>query len=380
MTKELLGKQRLQVPYRNDIVGSFLRPEELKKARKQYENGEISREVLRAIEDKAIRELVKKEKAAGLKSVTDGEFRRSWWHLDFMWGIHGVEYKKVERGYQFKGEETRAETAGILGKIKFTGEHPFLEHYKFLKELADEEGVEARQTIPAPAQLLLELQRPENIADVKFIYENQEDLINDIVKTYNQIIRAFYDLGCRNIQLDDCTWGTFCDRNLLKRLGYTEEQVKDTLNLFLKLNNLAIKDLPEDLIITTHVCRGNYHSTYASEGPYDPVAEILFANANVDAFYLEFDDERSGGFEPLKYVPRDKQVVLGLVSSKTGKLESKETIIRRIEEATKYLDLDQICLSPQCGFASTEEGNILTEEEQWNKIRLIKEITEEIWK
>jgi len=380
MTKELLGKQRLQVPYRNDIVGSFLRPEELKKARKQYENGEISREVLRAIEDKAIRELVKKEKAAGLKSVTDGEFRRSWWHLDFMWGIHGVEYKKVERGYQFKGEETRAETAGILGKIKFTGEHPFLEHYKFLKELADEEGVEARQTIPAPAQLLLELQRPENIADVKFIYENQENLINDIVKTYNQIIRAFYDLGCRNIQLDDCTWGTFCDRNLLKRLGYTEEQVKDTLNLFLKLNNLAIKDLPEDLIITTHVCRGNYHSTYASEGPYDLVAEILFANANVDAFYLEFDDERSGGFEPLKYVPRDKQVVLGLVSSKTGKLESKETIIRRIEEATKYLDLDQICLSPQCGFASTEEGNILTEEEQWNKIRLIKEITEEIWK
>lgn len=380
MTKELLGKQRLQVPYRNDIVGSFLRPEELKKARRQYENGEITRADLKAVEDKAIRELVKKEKAAGLKSVTDGEFRRSWWHLDFMWGIHGVEYKKVERGYQFKGEETRAETAGILGKIKFTGEHPFLEHYKFLKELADEEGVEARQTIPAPAQLLLELQRPENIADVKFIYENQEDLINDIVKTYNQIIRAFYDLGCRNIQLDDCTWGTFCDRNLLKRLGYTEEQVKDTLNLFLKLNNLAIKDLPEDLIITTHVCRGNYHSTYASEGPYDLVAEILFANANVDAFYLEFDDERSGGFEPLKYVPRDKQVVLGLVSSKTGKLESKETIIRRIEEATKYLDLDQICLSPQCGFASTEEGNILTEEEQWNKIRLIKEITEEIWK
>lgn len=380
MTKELLGKQRLQVPYRNDIVGSFLRPEELKKARKQYENGEISREVLRAIEDKAIRELVKKEKAAGLKSVTDGEFRRSWWHLDFMWGIHGVEYKKVERGYQFKGEETRAETAGVLGKIKFTGNHPFLEHYKFLKEVADEEGVEARQTIPAPAQLLLELQRPENIADVKFIYPNQDDLINDIAKTYNQIIRAFYDLGCRNIQLDDCTWGTFCDRNLIKLLGYTEEQVKDTLNLFLKLNNLAIKDLPEDLIITTHVCRGNYHSTYAAEGPYDQVAEILFPNADIDAFYLEFDDERSGGFEPLKHVPRDKQVVLGIVSSKIGKLEDKEIIIRRIEEATKYLDLDQICLSPQCGFASTEEGNILTEEEQWNKIKLIKEIADEIWK
>lgn len=380
MTKELLGKQRLQVPYRNDIVGSFLRPEELKKARRQYENGEITRTDLKAVEDKAIRELVKKEKAAGLKSVTDGEFRRSWWHLDFMWGIHGVEYKKVERGYQFKGEETRAETAGVLGKIKFTGNHPFLEHYKFLKEVADEEGVEARQTIPAPAQLLLELQRPENIADVKFIYPNQDDLINDIAKTYNQIIRAFYDLGCRNIQLDDCTWGTFCDRNLIKLLGYTEEQVKDTLNLFLKLNNLAIKDLPEDLIITTHVCRGNYHSTYAAEGPYDQVAEILFPNADIDAFYLEFDDERSGGFEPLKHVPRDKQVVLGIVSSKIGKLEDKEIIIRRIEEATKYLDLDQICLSPQCGFASTEEGNILTEEEQWNKIKLIKEIADEIWK
>jgi len=380
MTKGLLGKQRLQVPYRNDIVGSFLRPEELKKARRQYENGEITRTDLKAVEDKAIRELVKKEKAAGLKSVTDGEFRRSWWHLDFMWGIHGVEYKKVERGYQFKGEETRAETAGVLGKIKFTGNHPFLEHYKFLKEVADEEGVEARQTIPAPAQLLLELQRPENIADVKFIYPNQDDLINDIAKTYNQIIRAFYDLGCRNIQLDDCTWGTFCDRNLIKLLGYTEEQVKDTLNLFLKLNNLAIKDLPEDLIITTHVCRGNYHSTYAAEGPYDQVAEILFPNADIDAFYLEFDDERSGGFEPLKHVPRDKQVVLGIVSSKIGKLEDKEIIIRRIEEATKYLDLDQICLSPQCGFASTEEGNILTEEEQWNKIKLIKEIADEIWK
>ncbi|NLL31147.1 MAG: 5-methyltetrahydropteroyltriglutamate--homocysteine S-methyltransferase [Clostridiales bacterium] len=379
MTEKLLGKQRVEVPYRNDIVGSFLRPEELKKARKQYENGEISREALKAVEDKAIRDLVKKEKAAGLKSVTDGEFRRSWWHLDFMWGIYGVEYKKVDRGYLFKGEETRAETAGLYGKVKFTGTHPFLEHYKFLKEVADEEGVEARQTIPAPAQLLLELQRPENIADVKFIYEDQEDLINDIAKTYNQIIKAFYDLGCRNIQLDDCTWGTFCDKSLIKLLGYTEEQVNETLNLFVRLNNLAIKDLPRDLRITTHVCRGNYHSTYASEGPYDPVAEILFAKENVDAFYLEYDDERSGGFEPLKYIPRDKQVVLGLVSSKIGKLEKKENIIRRIKEASEYLDIDQICLSPQCGFASTEEGNILTEEEQWKKIKFIKEIAEEIW-
>ena len=372
--------KRTNVPFRNDIVGSFLRPLELKNAKEDYIKGKINLDELTKIQNKCIEELVKKEKEVGLKSVTDGEFTRSWWHLDFMWGLCGVKKKELEKGYQFKDEETRAETASLEGKVEYNENHPFFESYQFLHKIALNNDVLPRQTIPAPAQFFAELQRPDNASEVKKHYNNTNQLIEDIAIAYNKTILKFYELGCRNIQLDDCTWGMLCDKNAVKLIGLSEEEVKQTAKLYVELNNKAIANLPKDLIVTTHVCRGNYHSTYASEGGYEPIAEILFKEENVKAFYLEFDDERSGGFEPLRFVPKDKFVVLGLITSKNGILEDKEIIKKRIKEATKYIDLENLCLSPQCGFASTEEGNILTEENQWEKLKLIKEIAKEVWK
>lgn len=372
--------KRTNVPFRNDIVGSFLRPLELKNAKEDYIKGKINLDELTKIQNKCIEELVKKEKEVGLKSVTDGEFTRSWWHLDFMWGLGGVKKKELEKGYQFKDEETRAETASLEGKVEYNENHPFFESYQFLHKTALNNDVLPRQTIPAPAQFFAELQRPDNASEVKKYYNDTNKLIEDIASAYNKTILKFYELGCRNIQLDDCTWGMLCDKKAIKLIGLSEEEVKQTAKLYVELNNKAIANLPKDLIVTTHVCRGNYHSTYASEGGYEPIAEILFKEENVKAFYLEFDDERSGGFEPLRFVPKDKFVVLGLITSKNGILEDKEIIKKRIKEATKYIDLENLCLSPQCGFASTEEGNILTEENQWEKLKLIKEIAKEVWK
>lgn len=372
-----MSRANINAPFRFDIVGSFLRPKELKEARVRFEKHEITREELTKVEDKYIKELIEKQKESGLQVITDGEFRRSWWHLDFMWGLNGVKKVQAERGYQFKTEETRAESAALTGKI--SGEnHPFVEHFKFVK-LFEEDGIVARQTIPAPAQFLAELQRNTGDVPTNSIYPNEDELVEDIAKAYQTVILDLYAAGCRNVQLDDCTWEMFCDTSFWANVPNAEEARKNQSKLFIRVNNLAIANLPEDLVITTHVCRGNYHSTWASSGGYAPVAEELFGNENVSAYYLEFDDERSGDFEPLKYVSGDKKVVLGLVTSKTPELEDKEGIKNRIKEASQYVPLDRIYLSPQCGFASTEEGNILTEEEQWNKIKLIKEIANEVW-
>ena len=371
------AKQRTKTPFRHDIVGSFLRPEALKEARRKFQDGEITPEELKKVEDEEIVKLVAKQKEVGLKAVTDGEFRRSWWHLDFMWGLDGVEKAEVEKGYRFQGEETRAETARLTGKIGFSS-HPFVEHFKFLKNVAGDDVV-ARQAIPAPAQFLAELQRPENIRITEAIYGSREELIDDIAQAYRTAILAFYEAGCRSLQLDDCTWGMLCDQNYWKTRHAAGEDVSQIAETYARLNEAAVRDLPEDLIVTTHVCRGNYHSTWASSGGYEPVAEKLFGIGNIDAFYLEFDTERAGDFAPLRFL-KDRQVVLGLHSSKTGELEDKEQIVNRIKEATRFVDLEHICLSPQCGFASTEEGNILTEEQQWQKLAFIKEIADEIWK
>jgi methionine synthase II (cobalamin-independent) len=369
--------KRDNVPFRYDIVGSFLRPQKLKEAREDFAEGNITREELTKVEDEEIKKLVAKQKEVGLKAVTDGEFRRSYWHLDFFWGFDGVEHVLMEHGYFFHGEETRADSARLSGKIKFEG-HPFLEHYRFLQEIAGDDVV-ARQTIPAPAQFYAELVREENAKEIEKYYFTKEELFADIAKAYRDTILAFYELGCRNIQLDDCTWGMLCDKNFWSVMageGYDVEEIKKQ---YLDLNNAAIVDLPKDLIVTTHVCRGNYHSTWATSGGYDPVAKTLFGGENVSAYYLEYDTDRAGDFAPLKEVSEDKTVVLGLVSSKTGELEDKKKIIYRIKEAAKYVPAKHICLSPQCGFASTEEGNILTEEQQWDKLKLIKEIAEEVW-
>ncbi len=371
------ARNRETVPFRYEIVGSFLRPAALKDARAQFAAGAITQAELTAVEDREIIELVAKQKQVGLKAVTDGEFRRSYWHLDFFWGFDGVDHVTLEHGYFFHGEETRPDSARLAGKIRFSG-HPFLAHYQFLRDIAGDDVV-VRQTLPAPAQFYAELVRGENEKEIARYYPDREELYRDISAAYHQAILAFYQLGCRNLQLDDCTWGMLCDQKFWSTMAGKGYDAKALQELYLRLNNDALAGLPADLTVTTHVCRGNYHSTWATSGGYEPVAETLLARANVSAFYLEFDTERAGGFEPLRHVPENKPVVLGLFSSKTGALEEKSVILNRIKEATQYLSLDRICLSPQCGFASTEEGNILTEAAQWDKLRFIKEIAAEIW-
>ena len=367
---------RTEVPFRFDNVGSFLRPEELKQARKDFTDGNISSEELKAVEDKTIKVLIEKQKAVGLKAITDGEFRRSWWHLDFMWGLQGTEKQDIGKGYQFNGEETRAETARLSGRVG--GEnHPFVEHFKYVKQF-EETGLTAKQTIPAPAQFLSELQRPENKAATDEIYPDRDILIEDIAAAYQTVIKDLYAAGCRNVQLDDCTWGMLVDENYWASRN-DNVSVEELSRLYVTLNNKAIMDLPEDLRVTTHVCRGNYHSTWASSGAYDKVSEILFGEENVNAYYLEFDTDRAGGFASLSNVSDDKLVVLGLFSSKYPDLEDKEEIKSRIAEASKYVPKERLCVSPQCGFASTEEGNVLSEAQQWDKLRLVKEVAEEVW-
>ena len=314
-------------PFRADIVGSFLRPQAVKDARAAYAAGTLDAAGLKAVEDDAIRDLVDKQKAAGLQVITDGEFRRSYWHLDFMWGLNGIERRTSRTGYMFHDEETTADTAVVTGPI--SGEsHPFVEHFKFVKAL-EGEGHVARQTIPAPIQTFSE------------------------------------------VTLDRCDG---------QQESMSPVDLQKVSELGVALNNAAIEGKPDDLVINTHVCRGNYHSTYAFEGGYDPVAPHLFAHEDVDAFYLEFDTPRAGGFEPLKYVAPGKKVVLGLVTTKAAELEDEDAIVERIHEAAKYVPLENLYLSPQCGFASCEIGNKLTEDEQWAKIALVKRIAERVWK
>lgn len=368
----------VQTPYRYDVVGSFLRPEKLKQARKDYESKKISREELTQIEDECITDLVQKEKAAGLHVITDGEFRRATWHLDFMWGFDGVSHTPTKTGLPFHGEAAMIDDTYITGKVGVSGTHPFVEHFKFLTQFEDENTI-AKQTIPAPAQFLEQMILPFALENTKKYYEDTEELVQDIANGYKVVIQQLYDAGCRCIQFDDCSWGMLVDEKAPLFFQTDQEGLLKVQELFLRINNLAIEGKPEDLTINTHVCRGNFHSTYASSGAYDAVAKTLFAKENVHVYFLEFDDARSGGFEPLKEVTADKKVVLGLVTTKLAKLEDKETVIARIKEASKYVSLENLCLSPQCGFASCEIGNKLTEEQQWAKVKLIKEIAEEVW-
>lgn len=367
-------------PFRADVVGSFLRPDVLKQARADFAAGVIDEATLRAVEDEAIRDLVTKQKAAGLHVITDGEFRRSYWHLDFMWGLQGIERRASRSGYQFHDEETTADTAVVTGKI--SGEnHPFVEHFKFVKAL-EEEGQVARQTIPAPAQTYSEviLDRCDGQQEsLRSIYPTDEELIADIAAAYRTVLADLYAAGCRNVQLDDCTWGIYCDRDFVAKTGMSPVDIQKVSELGVAINNAALEGKPADLVVNTHVCRGNYHSTYAFEGGYDPVAPYLFANEDANAFYLEFDTPRAGGFEPLAHVAAGKKVVLGLITSKQPGLEDEELLVRRIYEAAQYVPLEDLCLSPQCGFASCECGNKLTEEEQWAKVALVQRVAKRVW-
>ena len=375
----IINNERIGInaPFRFDIVGSFLRPEYLKKARSECVDARITKEELTIVENRAITDLINKQKEAGLAVITDGEFRRSSWHLDFMWAFSGVGHEKTKNGIPFHGEPALIDDTFIIGKVS-VGNHPFVEHFKFVKRFEDENTV-ARQTVPAPAQFLFQMITPDNISRTKEIYTNEDDLILDIAAGYKKVINDLYEAGCRNIQFDDCTWGVCVDPNACFILGTDEEGLQIIVEKLIRINNLAIEDKPADLVINTHICRGNFHSTWACQGGYAPVAKELFSKENVNAFYLEFDDERSGDFEPLQYLGKDKKIVLGLITTKSPVLEDKEYIIKRIHEASEYVPLERLYLSPQCGFASTEEGNKLTEEEQWAKLRLVREIAKEVW-
>lgn len=363
-------------PFRYDYVGSFLRPDVLKQARADFEAGRIDRNQLTVVEDEAIRDLVRKQKEAGYKVITDGEFRRATWHLDFMWGFDGVGHNKTNSGVCFNGEQALIDDTYLTGKISVKN-HPFVEHFKFVKALEGDHAV-AKQTIPAPAQFFQQMIIPANRERTRQFYPTNKELLDDIAKGYRKVIKDLYDNGCRNIQLDDCTWGVCVAEGSCNRYG-EGVKLEEIMEQLLYVNNLAVEGIPEDLVINTHVCRGNYHSTYFSSGAYDSVAEFLFKQENVNAYYLEFDDERSGGFEPLKVVPAHKKVVLGLITTKSPVLEDKEQVISRIHEAARYIPLERLYLSPQCGFASCEIGNKLTEEQQWAKLDLVKEIAEEVW-
>ena len=359
----------IKTPFRYDFVGSFLRPEKLKKARKQFDDGEIGYEELKKVEDESITDLITKVKELGYHVITDGEFRRATWHLDFMWGFDGVGHTPTKTGLPFHGEDAMVDDTYLVGKVGIKGEHPFVEHFKFVKQFEDENTV-AKQTMPSPAQFLAQFTMPFNREHTLKYYATDKELAEDIVKAYGKVINDLYEAGCRNIQLDDCTWGMMADKSGHFAYGTTQEGLIEIQKAHKDINNKVIANAPKDIVINTHVCRGNFHSTYANSGAYDPVADILFGEENVDAYYLEFDDERSGGFAPLAKVSGDKKVVLGLITTKSPKLENKEEVINRIHEAEKYIPLDRLYLSPQCGFASCEIGNKLTAEEQWANLNL----------
>ena len=368
---------KLRTPFRYDYVGSFLRPQALKDAKAAFKEGKISEEELDKIINEEITKVVAKQKELGFHVITDGEFRRTFWHLDFMWGFEGVDHEATGRGVPFNGELAVLDDTYLVGKVKAKA-HPFVEYFKFLKQFEDENTV-AKYTIPAPAQMFQQMIIPANFENTRKFYATNDELIDDIAAAYKDVIKQFYDAGCRNLQLDDCTWGALVGDAAKQRyasLGIDLEEVKEQL---LKVNNLALEGKPEDMVINSHICRGNYHSTFFTSGAYDSVADQVFARENVDALFLEYDDERSGGFEPLAKISPDKKVVLGLITTKSPVLEDKQVIIDRIREAAKYVPLDRLYLSPQCGFASCEIGNKLTEEEQWNKLKLVKEIAEKVW-
>lgn len=369
----------LQTPFRYDYVGSFLRPERLKKARADFESGMINPSQLKEVEDECILDLVSKIKDLGYHVITDGEFRRSTWHLDFMWGFNGIEHKKTLAGNTtFDGEAAMIDDTYMISKISVK-EHPFVEHFKFIKALEDENTI-AKQTIPSPGQFYAYFTGAELLTTTLDIYGTEEAFADDVVKAYSEFVAEIYAAGCRNLQFDDCVWGGMVNPKLAVALtGRSGQQLEEYKKLILDLNNRVVTLAPTDLIINTHVCRGNYHSTFFSSGAYDGVADLLFGEEHVNTYYLEYDDERSGGFAPLAKVSEDKKVVLGLITTKTPALENKEAVIARIHKAAKYIPLDRLYLSPQCGFASCEIGNKLTEEEQWDKLRLVKEIAEEVW-
>jgi 5-methyltetrahydropteroyltriglutamate--homocysteine methyltransferase len=364
---------RTKPPFRADVVGSVLRSAPLKEARAKREKDEISAAQLKEVEDREIEKIIKKQEEVGLKVATDGEFRRSWWHFDFYGMLDGVEIEEIDHGIQFQGVQTRHLSPRITGRLG-SAHHPMIEHFKFLKAHS---RVTPKMCIPSPATMHFRLE-PNAIATKE--YTDRDSIFPDLARAYREAIKGFYDAGCRYLQIDDTAWAYLCSQAELKKARDRGLNADRLAQDYAKLINDSLAGKPADMTITTHICRGNFRSTWISEGGYEPVAETVLGKLNYDGYFLEYDSARAGGFEPLRFLPKgNKIVVLGLITTKSGKLEKKDDVKRRIDEATKYASLDQLCLSPQCGFASTEEGNVLAEDEEWAKLRMVVEIANEVW-
>jgi 5-methyltetrahydropteroyltriglutamate--homocysteine methyltransferase len=366
---------RSRPPFRADHVGSLLRPTALKEARARHARGEIDTAALKAIEDREIDAAIRKQEAVGLKSVTDGEYRRASWQTDFLVALDGVESYEGERAFKFHGATPRPVQLRVNKRLGGDGApHPMIEHFKFVRAHAKQLP---KMTIPSPSTLHFRFGRkvvPEAI------YPSMDEFYRDLGRTWRGVVHGFADAGCRYLQLDETNLTYLCDPELRRQVAARGDDPDQLPSVYAGMINAAIAGIPSDMTITMHLCRGNFRSTFISAGGgYEPVAELLFNSINVHGYFMEYDSDRSGGFEPLRFVPKGKTVVLGLVTTKSGQLESRGEIKRRIEQAAKFVDIDQLCLSPQCGFASTEEGNILAEEEQWAKLRMIVELADEVW-
>ena len=365
--------KRTKPPFRADHVGSLLRPRALKDARAKRERGEIDAAALRAIEDREIEKVIRKQEDIGLHGITDGEFRRAFWNYDFLGALDGAEAYLGERKIQFHGPQPKPMMMRVTGKLGAFHGHPMIEHFRFVQAHTKRT---AKMTIPSPSSMHFRYGRD---AVPQSIYPSMDDFYRDLGEVYRKTVRAFADAGCRYLQLDEVNFAYLCDPALREKVTARGEDPALLPSIYAGMINAAISDIPDDMTICMHLCRGNFQSTFVASGGYEPVAETLFNTIKVDGYFMEYDTGRAGGFEPLRFVPKGKTVVLCLVTSKCGMLESRDELRRRIDEAAKYVPLDQLALSPQCGFASTEEGNVLAEDEQWAKLATIVELADEVW-
>lgn len=368
---------QVKFPNRYDIVGSFLRTDVLKAARQQFEAGEITEDQLTKVQHDETKKIVDKQVSLGLKDITDGEFNRSWWHLDFLWGLEGVATYDYHESYKFKDGQTRTDNVELVGKVAYNPNHPFFDSYEFLASITPAE-ITPKQTIPSPTMLFRD-NRSDNWSKY---YDTYDEYLTDLATAYHQTIQHFYNLGARYVQLDDTTWAFLISKLHDSQADAAEhEKYVKIAQDSVKVINDALADLPDDLTVTTHICRGNFQSTYLFAGGYDDVASYL-GQLNYDGVFLEFDDDRSGSFDSLGEIwagDTNKRIVLGLITSKKPEIEDQDAIIARVNEAAKIVPLENLALSTQCGFASTEEGNKLTHAQQWDKLDFVIQTANKIW-
>ena len=367
--------ERRKPPFRADHVGSLLRPARLAEARAAGRAGTMPADEVRAVEDECIRETVAMQEGLGLRAVTDGEFRRDWWHLDFLWGFEGIEPWEALRAQSFSNAE-QPPMAKVTGRVR----HPrgiFTDAFSFLSDtVSAAKGCVAKQTIPGPSMIHL---RPGDEAVEPSVYPEMEGFWSDLVAAYRAEIRSLYNAGCRYLQVDDVSFAYLCDDAMRGNIRKRGDDPDRLAVLYTRLLNEAVRDRPPDMAVTVHTCRGNFKSSWVASGGYGPVAETVLGGLDVDGLFMEFDSDRAGGFEPLEWVPRGRTVVLGLITTKTPELEDVDTVRRRIDEAAKFVPLENLCLSPQCGFSSTHHGNALSEDDQKRKLALVVDIAKKVW-